>query len=85
MTAPGRPRPSRRSAEDAVVQAAWLYYHDGLNQTAIADYLEVSRATVVNWLQQAREPRKRLGRYQPATRQAYRSPVRRPGAVLPMG
>ena len=55
MTAPGRPRPSRRSAEDAVVQAAWLYYHDGLNQTAIADYLEVSRATVVNWLQQARE------------------------------
>lgn len=52
-TAP--PSPSLRSAEDVVVQAAWLYYHDGLNQTAIAAYLEVSRATVVGWLQRARE------------------------------
>ena len=47
--------PPTRSAEDVVVQAAWLYYHDGLNQSAIADYLDVSRATVVGWLQRARE------------------------------
>lgn len=50
-----RPGPRTRSAESVVVQAAWLYYHDGMNQTAIADYLGVSRASVVNWLQQARE------------------------------
>ena len=37
------------------MQAAWLYYHDGLNQTAIAERLGVSRATVVGWLQRARE------------------------------
>lgn len=40
---------------DAVIEAAWLYYHDGLNQSAVADRLGVSRATVVNHLQEARE------------------------------
>ncbi len=32
-----------------------MYYHDGLNQTQIASSLNVSRATVVNYLQEARE------------------------------
>ncbi len=43
------------SGDEIVVEAAWLYYHDGLNQNEIADRLEVSRATVVNYLQEARE------------------------------
>ncbi|MBO6552764.1 MAG: sugar-binding transcriptional regulator [Roseitalea sp.] len=43
------------SGEDIVVEAAWLYYHDGLNQNEIAKRLNVSRATVVNYLQEARE------------------------------
>jgi len=43
------------SGEDIVVEAAWLYYHDGLNQNEIANRLKVSRATVVNYLQEARE------------------------------
>jgi len=38
-----------------VVEAAWLYYQDGLNQHEIAKRLDVSRATVVNYLQHARE------------------------------
>jgi deoxyribonucleoside regulator len=52
--------PSRRSSrqvsgDDMVVETAWLYYHDGLNQSQIAAALKVSRATVVNTLQIARE------------------------------
>jgi deoxyribonucleoside regulator len=43
------------SGESIVIEAAWLYYHDGLNQAEIAKRLEVSRATVVNYLQEARE------------------------------
>lgn len=43
------------SGENIVIEAAWLYYHDGLNQTAIANHLGVSRATVVNYLQDAKE------------------------------
>uniref|UniRef100_UPI00262C2A25 sugar-binding transcriptional regulator n=1 Tax=uncultured Maritalea sp. TaxID=757249 RepID=UPI00262C2A25 len=43
------------SGDEIVVEAAWLYYHDGLNQNEIADRLDVSRATVVNYLQEARE------------------------------
>lgn len=54
------PNPTRRSTrqisgEDIVVETAWLYYHDGLNQSEIANKLQVSRATVVNYLQEARE------------------------------
>ena len=41
--------------ENTVIEAAWLYYHDGLNQSEIATRLQVSRATVVNYLQEARE------------------------------
>lgn len=51
-----RRRPSGQvSGESIVVEAAWLYYHDGLNQTDIASHLGVSRATVVNYLQEAKE------------------------------
>ena len=39
---------------DPVVWAAWLYHHDGLNQSQIAEVLDVSRASVVKYLQQAR-------------------------------
>ncbi len=43
------------SGESIVIEAAWMYYHDGLNQAGIAKRLAVSRATVVNYLQEARE------------------------------
>jgi deoxyribonucleoside regulator len=43
------------SGENIVIEAAWMYYHDGLNQSEIAKLLQVSRATVVNYLQEARE------------------------------
>ncbi|SNZ20415.1 sugar-binding transcriptional regulator [Cohaesibacter gelatinilyticus] len=43
------------SGEDIVVEAAWMYYHDAMNQSEIAKKLQVSRATVVNYLQEARE------------------------------
>ena len=43
------------SGENAVIEVAWLYYHDGLNQKEIADILGISRATVVNYLQEARQ------------------------------
>lgn len=38
-----------------VVRAAWLYHHDGLTQSEIARLMGVSRATIVNHLQAARE------------------------------
>lgn len=44
----------RGTREDAVIEAAWLYYHDDLNQSEIAARLGVSRATVVGYLQEAR-------------------------------
>jgi dihydroxyacetone kinase-like protein len=40
---------------DAVMAAAWLYYHDRLNQSDVADIIGVSRASVVNYLQEARD------------------------------
>ncbi len=43
------------SGESIVIEAAWMYYHDELNQAEIAKRLDVSRATVVNYLQEARE------------------------------
>lgn len=45
----------QRTGDDLVVEAAWLYYEDGLNQNAIAGRLGVSRATVANYLQEARD------------------------------
>lgn len=51
----GRRRASGNvGGETIVVEAAWLYYHEGLNQSVIAERLGVSRATVVNYLQEAR-------------------------------
>ncbi|MAU97839.1 MAG: transcriptional regulator [Fulvimarina sp.] len=44
-----------RPVEDNVLEAAWLYYVEEWNQSEIAGRLSVSRATVVNYLQQARE------------------------------
>lgn len=41
--------------DDAVVWAAWLYYADQMTQNEIAKLLGVSRATIVNYLQEARE------------------------------
>ena len=41
--------------DDTVVWAAWLYYADQLNQSEVAKALNVSRATVVALLQEARE------------------------------
>ncbi len=45
----------RISGENVVIEVAWMYYHEGLNQKEIADRLGISRATVVNYLQEARE------------------------------
>lgn len=56
MPATGPQKSSRQvSGDDVVVETAWLYYEDGLNQNEIAAVLDVSRATVVNYLQLARE------------------------------
>jgi DNA-binding transcriptional regulator LsrR (DeoR family) len=41
--------------DDAVTWAAWLYYADEMTQSEIAKTLNVSRATIVNYLQEARE------------------------------
>lgn len=43
------------SGENVIIEVAWLYYQEGLNQKAIAERLAISRATVVNYLQEARE------------------------------
>ena len=43
-----------KNGESIIIEAAWMYYHDGLNQTQIAEALGISRATVVNYLQEAR-------------------------------
>ncbi|MFV0333728.1 MAG: sugar-binding transcriptional regulator [Tropicimonas sp.] len=40
--------------DDAIIEATWAYYHDGLNQSEIAARLGVSRASVVNYLTEAR-------------------------------
>ena len=41
--------------DDAIIEATWAYYHDGLNQNDIAKRLGVSRASVVNYLTEARK------------------------------
>lgn len=56
MSGSGRKRNlARASGENAVIQVAWMYYYDGRNQQDIAETLGISRATVVNYLQEARE------------------------------
>ncbi|WP_420583984.1 sugar-binding transcriptional regulator [Ruegeria sp.] len=39
---------------DLIQRAAWAYYHDGVKQSDIASMLQVSRASVVNYLAEAR-------------------------------
>ena len=52
---PTRSLPRRISRQDdAIIEATWSYYHDGLNQNEIASRLGVSRASVVNYLNEAR-------------------------------
>lgn len=41
--------------ERAILDATWSYYHEGLNQNEIAAKLEISRASVVNYLSEARK------------------------------
>ncbi|WP_165498261.1 sugar-binding transcriptional regulator [Siculibacillus lacustris] len=48
------PRPGEYQC-DPLLWASWLYHHDEMTQSQIADLMGVSRATVVNYLQQARE------------------------------
>ncbi len=55
MAATGAAARTPAAFDDAVVWAAWLYYADQLNQSEVAKALNVSRATVVTLLQEARE------------------------------
>jgi len=48
------PRPGEYQC-DPLLWASWLYHHDELTQSQIAELMGVSRATVVNYLQQARD------------------------------
>jgi DNA-binding transcriptional regulator LsrR (DeoR family) len=51
----GRPVAPPTEFDDAVIWAAWLYYADQATQSEIAKQMNVSRATIVNYLQEARE------------------------------
>jgi len=55
MANPRRRTTDQISGENIVIGVAWMYYQDGMNQKDIADRLGISRATVVNYLQDARE------------------------------
>ncbi len=56
MAAPMRRRATGQvSGENIVIEAAWMYYHEGKTQSCIAEQLGVSRATIVNCLQEAKE------------------------------
>ncbi|MEM9632406.1 MAG: sugar-binding transcriptional regulator [Pseudomonadota bacterium] len=44
-----------RSQEDAILEVTWCYYQEGMNQNEIAERLGISRATVVNYLAEARK------------------------------
>ena len=56
-----RKQPKKKHAEalgtgsDTVINAAWLYYHEELNQAEIAKYLHIPRTTVVKLLAEARD------------------------------
>lgn len=52
--AEGRAVPRARSQDEAIVEVTWCYYQDGMNQNEIAERLGISRATVVNYLSEAR-------------------------------
>jgi DNA-binding transcriptional regulator LsrR (DeoR family) len=44
----------RSRIEDQIVEVAWCYFHDDMNQADIAKKLGISRTTVVNYLAEAR-------------------------------
>ncbi|MCK7613463.1 sugar-binding transcriptional regulator [Roseibium sediminicola] len=44
-----------RSQDEAIIEVTWCYYQDGMNQNEIAERLGISRATVVNYLSEARK------------------------------
>ena len=58
VTKSGRSGPravrSARGNDAPYVEVAWLYYHNGLNQSEIADRMNISRASVANYLGEAR-------------------------------
>lgn len=49
-----RIRPTRSRIEDQIIEVAWHYYHDEMSQAEIAERLDISRSTVVNYLAEAR-------------------------------
>ena len=55
VRASGRRTVPSRFAMDEVLWAAWLYYEQGQKQEQIADQLGISRASVFNLLQKARD------------------------------
>jgi len=44
----------RGRIEQQIIEAAWCYYHDEMNQAQIAKRMGISRSTVVNYLAEAR-------------------------------
>ncbi|TYC70011.1 sugar-binding transcriptional regulator [Stappia sp. BW2] len=44
-----------RSQDDGIIEVTWCYYQEGMNQNEIAERLGISRATVVNYLSEARK------------------------------
>lgn len=50
----GRAAMRARSQDDAIIEVTWCYYQEGMNQNEIAERLRISRATVVNYLSEAR-------------------------------
>lgn len=52
LTRNGSRRRSR--IEDQILEVAWYYFHQDLNQADIAEKLNISRSTVVNYLAEAR-------------------------------
>ena len=48
------PQNDATQTQDLIERAAWAYYHDGVKQSDIASELQVSRASVVNYLAEAR-------------------------------
>ncbi|MET1063869.1 MAG: sugar-binding transcriptional regulator [Arthrobacter sp.] len=58
-------------ARDAVMQAAWFYYHDDLTQSEIGQRLGLSRATVGRMLRTAREQELVTIKLHPSLHSAY--------------
>ena len=53
VTAAGAP--PLRFGDDQYVWASWLYYQEGMTQNDIAQAMGISRATVISYLNEARE------------------------------